>query len=446
MINKKTILIVSSCATLTACSTATNLFGGAKQSPTLEGERISVLELEKKLSPDNIIKANQQFDLPQAWNNNAWPQAGGYPNHSMQNLSFTSDEPKRVWSASIGRGSTDEIPLTAQPVLNGNIIYTLDTKSRLSAFDTEKGKKIWSVNVKHEDEDEFVISGGISYAHNTLYVTNGYDELLAVSPDNGDITWRTRLPAPSRAAPTIIGGRVFVSTIDSRLIALSANDGTSLWEYTGIGQTTGLLGAASPAANNNIVVGVFSSGEITALRVENGSVAWSDNLTNIRRFGGGLDSLSDIKAMPIIDSGMVISISFGGKIAAIEERSGTRIWDRDISGLQTPWIVGNLLFVLSSNNELITMNARNGSIFWIEQLPKFEDEEDKEDPIQWSGPILAGGRLILTGSHGYILEINTHNGEILRKTRTKQKTRITPIIANDTLYVLSENGTLTAYR
>lgn len=447
MIKNKTILMVSSVLALSGCGTVGGLFGGGdKDKAPLEGERISVLELQKTLKADKALDETQQLALPDAWTNTSWPQAGGYPNHSMQNLAILQNEFKRVWSSDIGSGSTDEIPLTATPIIAQNMIFTLDTDSRLSAFNAQTGKRVWYADVEHEDEDESVISGGISYAHETLFVTNGFDEILAVSPENGDILWRKRLPAPSRAAPTVIGGRVFVSTIDSRLVALNAQDGSGLWEYTGISETAGLLGAASPGANNDIVVPVFSSGEITALRVENGSVAWSDNLSNVKRYGGGLESLSDIKAMPVLDRGVIIAISFGGKLAAIDERTGTRIWQREISGAQTPWVAGSYVFVLSSENQLIALSITDGSIYWIAELPQFEDEEDKEDLITWAGPVLTSDHLVLAGSHGRLVEIDARTGEMTRDIKTKKNVQITPIVANETLYLLAEDGTLVAYR
>ena len=446
MLKNKTILFVLCLMSLTGCSKVTGIFSKDKDQRHLEGERISVLQLQKSLTADSPLQDGEQFVLPAPWANKSWPQAGGYPNHSMQNLSLSQNELKKVWSSSIGRGSTKELPLNAQPVAAGDLIFTFDTKNKVSAFNTTKGKKMWTTNVESKHEDEPVIAGGIAFAHSMLFVTNGYDEILALSPNNGDILWRKTLPSPSRAAPTILSGNVYVTTVDSRLVALNAKDGTSLWEYRGIGETAGLLGAASPAANKDIVVPVFSSGEITALRVENGSVAWSDNLSNVRRFGGGLESMSDITAMPIIDQGLIVAISFGGKLVAIDERTGTRVWQRDIGGSQTPWVAGNTLYVLSAENQLIGLSLLDGSIFWIAELARFEDEEDKEDPIQWTAPILASGRLILASSHGHLVEVNPHNGDIIRDTRTKQDVQISPLVVNDRLYLLSNNGTLIAYQ
>ena len=163
MISKKTTLIVSSILALSACSKVTNMFE-RESAPPMEGERISILELQRSLKPDAVLGEEQEFALPALWENSAWPQAGGYPNHSMQNLAFTSEEPKRIWRTSIGKGSTSNIPLTAQPVVSGNVIYTLDTNARLAAFDTQTGKRLWRVDVENGDEDENVLTGGISFA------------------------------------------------------------------------------------------------------------------------------------------------------------------------------------------------------------------------------------------------------------------------------------------
>ena len=55
----------------------------------LKGERISVMDLKKTLEPDNAETSGENaFTNPQAWQNEFWPQAGGYPNHSMQQLAL----------------------------------------------------------------------------------------------------------------------------------------------------------------------------------------------------------------------------------------------------------------------------------------------------------------------------------------------------------------------
>lgn len=64
--------------------------------PPLEGERISVMQMQKNLEPDNPVLESQGLLAPAEWNNEFWPQVGGYPNHSMQNLSLPASPLKRL--------------------------------------------------------------------------------------------------------------------------------------------------------------------------------------------------------------------------------------------------------------------------------------------------------------------------------------------------------------
>lgn len=437
--------ILTACA-LTLVNCAGNDWFGESEAPPLPGERVSILEMQRDLQPDQASSENPGFTAPPVWENAFWPQAGGYPGHAMQDLALNANDLKEFWTADIGSGTKHGLPLTAQPIVAANMVFTLDTEAYLSAFDIETGHRVWRTAVGDPGENDPVIGGGTAFAGGILYVTAGYDELIAVKPEDGSILWRARLPAASRAAPTVLDGRVFVATLNNSVHALNATDGTPLWEYTGIGAAAGLLGAASPAANADIVVPAFSSGELFALRIENGSVAWSDNLAGGTLRLGGLGGLADIRGLPVLDKGLVIAISFGGRIAAIDERTGTRVWQRDISGSETPWVAGNTVFVLSANNELVAMDRETGDIRWVTQMKRFRDEADHGQQIFWTGPVLAGGRLIVAGTGGRIAEINPENGKLLRQWSTGRTIRIPPIVAGNTLYLLSEDGRLSAYR
>lgn len=433
--------------TLLACVVVvTGCSSSDDDKPPLPGERISILDLQKELRPTAAKNEAILIEVPAARNYQDWPQNGGYAHHAMQNLDFgDTKQIERIWSVDIGAGSTDGLPLTAQPIVAAGKVFTLDTRSKVRAFHSQTGKLIWETNVKHKNEDEYVIGGGVSYDGNVLYVTSGYNEVLALNPTNGEIYWRSRISAGSRAAPTIYNGRVFVTGMNNNAIALDAKSGKILWEYEGVGETTGLLGAASPTADDKIVIPVFSSGDIVALRVDNGSIAWSDSLANTLRLGG-MAGLSDIRGLPVMKDNLVIAVSFGGKMAAFDKRNGARIWQRDVSSAETPWVAGNTVYVLGADHQLLAMNLSDGAILWVKELPKYTNPESRKGLIIWAGPIMVNGRLLISGTDGRMVEFDPKTGEIQHQWNIKKTVNISPIVANGTLYMLSEDGSLLAYR
>ncbi len=427
---------------LSACGAGDWL--GEPEKPPLAGERRSAIDFDKTLRPDeNATLAT--FTVGEMIVNPQWPQAGGEASHAMGNLGLSENSLKKVWSANIGKGSKSRLPLTAQPIVLGESIFTLDTSSTLASFDTSNGKRRWAISVRDENENDPVISGGISSGIGMIFVTSGYNEVLAVDALSGALKWRTKTQSPSRAAPTFHEGRVFVTTLDSTIVSLNASTGTIEWEFSGIAAQTGLIGAASPAAISDMVIPAFSSGEIYALRAANGSVAWSDNLSNTLRLGG-LGAVSDIRGLPVVDSNVVYAISFAGKMAAIDLISGTRIWQKDISGSKTPWLSGNRIYVITNDAQIASLDKQTGTVVWVSQLARFKDAKSKSGPIIWTGPIMGGNRLLAFSSDGRIAEIDPSKGTLIREAKNGKDMRISPVIAGQTLYILAEDGELIAYR
>ena len=428
---------------LSACSSG-GWFGDDDEKP-LPGKRISVLELQKKLEPDSAALNEQGYTPPSSWHNEFWPQAGGYPTHAMQNLDLNAGPLKELWRADIGRGATKALPLASEPIVAEGKIFALNTESELHALNATTGQKLWHVKVRPAYESDTVIGGGVAYSRGKLFVSTGYDYLVAISPDGGKALWSARLPAASRAAPTVVDDRVFVTLMDNHLVVLSADDGHTLWDFSGISETAGLVGAASPAVSAEVVVPAFSSGEIFALRVENGTVAWGDNLSTFRR-AGGLSSIADIRGLPVIDKDLVLAVSYGDNMAAIDLRTGSRLWQREIGSQETPWVAGDHVFVLSNANQLVALRRDTGVIHWITDLPRFEKPEDRSGPIFWTGPVLAGGRLIMASSTGAVTEVNVGDGKVLRKWDAGRPVSLPLVVAGGMLYMLADDGELLAFK
>ena len=428
---------------LGGCESVSDLFGGSDEEQ-LAGERLSVISLERQLEPD-ADAALLTVRLPPPYVNEDWPQAGGYPHHAMHHLA-ASDELSEAWRVRIGRGADDEEPLLSTPVVAGGRVFTMDSRSLISAFDASTGARLWTADTLPEEDDEGAFGGGLAAAGGWLFATTGLGHVLALDAENGALQWRQPIGVPLRAAPAVSGGRVFAVSHDNRLWALDAGSGALQWSHTAIEESAGFLGGASPAVDGGIVVAHFSSGELTAHRVENGRVVWSDILGVQGARIGAIATFNDIDGHPVSDRGTVFAIGHGGRMVAIDARSGRRVWERDIAGLDMPWVAGDFVFVLTADGELVCVSRERGAILWVRSLPRFEDPEDREDPIFWTGPTLAGDRLITVGSDGSVLSVSPYDGRYLGAYNARGAVRLMPVVADRTLYVLTDNADLIALR
>lgn len=427
---------------LTGCDTFDSFLSKSKQ--PLPGERISVLGDRKDLEPDSDV-ANLQVVLPPPTVNDSWPQSGGFANYAMHNLAI-GESPQVIWTADVGAGTTGSRVLTTPPVVAEGKVFAKDAHGTVSAFNADTGQLLWRVTLEPEkarDKDEF--GGGLAWYGGKLFVTTGFATVYSLDPSNGKEDWHSTVSAPVRGAPLVFQDRVFVIAIDNKLHALAAVDGSDLWQYTALTEVAGYVGGNSAAGSGEFVVAPFTSGELVAVRIDSGRPAWNESLIGARGDVRAFGNLADIRGRPVIDRGLVLAMGSAGQIAAIDLSSGQRQWDRNIGGSQTPWVAGRFVFVMTGNADVAALTRDRGKVRWVTPLTQYDNPKTRT-PALWGGPVLAGDRLLITSSFGDLLAVSPYDGSVLGKIDVRDRVRLGPVIANRTIYVLTDSGRLIALR
>jgi outer membrane protein assembly factor BamB len=436
-------LVLLSAVALTGCE---SIFGKEEgKRGALPGKREDVFAADAGAKPDDALK-DAAIDLGTAVDKTEWTSAGGSPTRLNGAINMSAN-PSEAWSTSIGAGSTDDGVLIAEPVVANGIIYTIDSEGVVRATNAASGNRAWSQQVPdpHPDGASNIAGAGLAYANGRIVATTTYGNVVSMDAATGKIAWQKQLPAPFRSSPFIADDKIYVTALTNTLYELNFADGTSGWSHTGIQENASFLGMASPTQAEDLIIVPYSSGEVFGLRKINGRLAWEENLASTRS-GGALPAMADIQGEPVIDGTRALIASHSGRIVALDTRSGRTVWETDVGSVQTPWVAGNSIFIVTPENQLVAMARDDGRVRWSAELPRYLDPDDKTETMSWVGPVLAGGKLWIASSEGEVKGLNPMDGKELTRFSVDGPVYLAPIAVGGSLYVLTDRGTLYAYR
>lgn len=435
---RRLALVVLGVASLGACD-----WLGSSAKPPLPGERQTVLGIERRLEADERIR-DLEVALPAALDVSEWPQPQGAPGRAVPAVQV--DGLRYLWRASIGAGNSRAGRVSGVPVVAGGRVYAVDAYSFLSVHDARTGGRLWGFDPEPaEDRSGGGQGGGVAVEGDRVFFATGYGQIVALDATNGRELWRFQMSAPARSGPAVSQGRVFAIAIDNTTHAVDAATGRRIWSHSGISESAGFAGAASPVVDGSTVVVGYSSGEIFALRAEGGRVLWSDSLSGVIRTGE-ISGMADIRGRPAIDRGLVIAASQSGRTVAIDMRSGARVWEQEIGSMGQPWVAGDFVFVMGVNGEIACLVRRDGRARWVAQLPRFTDEARRRGRIVWTSPVVAGGRVIVANSEGYALALDPRDGAILERIALPGGISVSPVAALRSVFMVTDGGDLAVLR
>jgi outer membrane protein assembly factor BamB len=397
----------------------------------LPGRRIPVIQQENLSG--SLATADKPIALPMAQQNESWSQPGGVASNAPGHLALPATV-KPIWSVDAGSGSSFYGKLTASPIVYDRKVVTLDAHGQVTAFDVASGSVVWHASMTPQTEkDREGYGGGLAADNGRIYAATGFGQVIALDARSGNRLWEKNVDSPLRSSPTAAGERVFVLSTEGQLYCLSGSDGAELWTFRGMTARASLLFNASPAIEGSIVVVPYPSGDLVAVRVADGQVAWSESLSRTRT-ASSLTAMSDA-GRPAIDAGVAFAVGHAGRMVATTLKTGERLWTLSVPGIQTPWVAGGTVFVVDTGGQLMAITRGDGKILWTTKLSGAKT---------WSGPVLAGGNLWLTSSSGQLVSAEAATGKVLTTQDLGTAIFIAPVVAGGRMFVFTDKARLIA--
>jgi outer membrane protein assembly factor BamB len=337
---------------------------------------------------------------------------------------------EKVWSASVGGGGKN-LRLGLGIATEGNRLYAAGRDGEVAAFDLKTGKQVWRTKTKLE------LSGGTGASADLVAVGSDDGQILALAADTGAERWRAEVKGEVLSAPAVAEKEIVVRTVDGKLRALGIADGKELWNTEQQIPRLTLRGVATPVIAREVAISGFDNGRVLAVSLVDGGTVW-DAPVSPSHGRTELDRLNDIDAAVKVAGDDVFVAGFQGRAAMLAIDSGQIWWTRDLSSYRGVEVDDDQMYVSTSLGELVALKRRTGAETW---------RNDSLKHRSLSAPAVVGDYVVVADLDGYVHWFDRATGVIAGRAKTGGN-RVTnpPVVVNDTLYVINDDGGITAMR
>ena len=243
----------------------------------------------------------------------------------------------------------------------------------------------------------------------TVYVGSQDGKLYALDAASGDKRWEYQTGSWVQSSPTIANGAVYFGSNDGRMYALSADSGEKLWDFK-----TRYPVMSSPAVADGIVYFGSEDYYLYALDAEKGTKLWD------------FQTEGYVTSSPVVANGIVYSGSGSQFFYSLDSRNGRlRLYFKTgFPGIYSPAVSGQTVYFSNNSGFLFAVDGNARTWRWWEHEIK---------PGYWT-------QLWLMGVPG--IPPPTPQAGWLWRLRVGSAATTSPVIANDTLYLGSNNKLL----
>ncbi len=398
----RTIFLVSSLMSLSACSTLSALW------PAQEEVKTTTEQGSNRPSVQPIRDAAQSLatgPIQILWSKNVDQRIPGSPMGFSLPTSATTAQGERV-------------------VIGGQ-------DKRVRIYDNN-GSEISRVALSDSCE-----SGGLQLSNGLVVVGDLSGVIYGLDVQHSKVVWRFDLPSALIGQPVVYGDGFIIQTSNNQLYRFS-NKGKKIWSYSdGLGGLSMHL-SPSPVVHNQRVYAALSNGDVIALKADSGSFIWKRQLL-LSNKASVMSQLKVPVAMPLLitaaqsgrDEDMLLVPVFQGELSFLSLQDGSTLSRRKLSLKSSPILIDRLVYVADSSGALSALNAADGETVWKQQLSDGE----------LTGPVLWKGSLWVADDKATVYRLS-QTGELMASTDLNGRIDRAPVAGNQGILVRNNLGTL----
>ena len=334
----------------------------------------------------------------------------------------------------------NEIETDLKPLFLRDGIVFFDSKGSVIRFDNNQ-KIVWKKNYyskfekKNNPKLSFAIHG------DKLIVVDNLSNLFLINLKNGNLIWKKKNDYPFNSEIKIFDNKFYVIDLKNVLRCYFIKDGSKCWSLETEKTLTITNSKNSLLIAGNVVYFINNLGDLTAADILSGDLMWqlptqSSDITNITY---------NFKNSKIVSEGKNIFFSNNkNEFYSVNLKNGSINWINDISSILTPIVISNFIITFSDNGYLFVIDKEQGNIIKIKDIYKMYNDKNRKK-IRPTGFSISQDKIYLSNNDGKLIILDLKTGNVLKAEKIARKLMSKPFLYNNHLFMI-KNGSVVQYK
>jgi len=322
-------------------------------------------------------------------------------------------------------------------ITNKNTLIFFDKKGTILNFANNK-KLNWKNNIYSKNEKKHNPILYFDSNNETLVVTDSIANYYAIDLSNGKLIWKKNSIAPFNSQVKIFKDKFFVVDFENILRCFSIKNGKEIWNFKTEKSFIKSQQKLSLIVNNNKVVFINTLGDISSIDIETGNLVWQIPTQSSTIY----ENYFTIKNSDLISANNTIYFSNNkNEFFAIDERNGVIKWKQNLNSNLRPTFVDGILFTVTLEGYLVAIDSRNGNIVRVTNILS-QIKKSKRKNITPEGFIVTNDKIYLSLNNGRLIVINILNGKPSEIVKIDNEKISRPYVLNKNMYIVRDNAIL----
>ncbi|WDZ94558.1 outer membrane protein assembly factor BamB [Herbaspirillum sp. WKF16] len=327
-----------------------------------------------------------------------------------------------AWSVSVGKAGS----FTFAPVYAAGSVFAAANDGTVIRINAQNGQTVWRVRA------DMSLTAGVGSDGSTVVVVGEKGKIQAFD-GSGKPTWSAQASSEVLSAPAVGEGLVVIRSIDNRVTAYDADNGSQRWVVQRNVPSLTLRNAPGIVIGAQTAFVALPGGRLSALALNNGGPRWEAPVGDPRGITE-LERISDVSGVPAVGARDVCAVAYQGRIGCFDLPNGNVRWIKDFSSDVGVTLDDDYVYAADVGGAVTEFARDTGAVVW---------RNDRLKNRLLSSPINIGKAVAVGDYQGYIHFLSRDDGSFLaRLSSDGSPIQAPPVSTGQSVVFQTKSGTV----